>query len=381
MTASSPRSLRTLTVLDAHDVRVEAIWRTLEAVARPTYFLTWGWIETWLAALPRESMPQLAIFREGGVAVGACFLGRRRAVRHGIVPVRGMYINATGIPRFDELCIEHNRVMCRPGTAWPLAGLVRLLPGGWDELILPGVDRGALDPLTPGGDYQILVDRAVPAPYVDLSRVRAAADYLSLLGPNTRSQIRRARRLVGRCELEVARSTTHALEIYEDLVTRHTASWRERGQPGAFADPWFDRFHRRLIERRFAHGEIELLRLRAGAMTIGCTYNLIGNDRVLFYQSGLAQFDDPHIKPGYLCQAAAVEHAAASGRATYDMLGSNARYKASLSTDTTDLVWLRVQRRLARFSLEGQAQRWKRAYEAWRATRHGRTAPSPALRT
>jgi CelD/BcsL family acetyltransferase involved in cellulose biosynthesis len=379
MMASHP-STRRLAMLDALDPRVEPIWRSLEAAARPAYFLTWGWVENWLAELPREALPQLAVIHEGDVAVGACFLGRLRVLRHGFVPVRGMFLNTTGIPRFDELCVEHNGLLCRPGTAWPLAELVRLLPGGWDELVLPAVDSGVLDPLGVDPEHQVLVDRTVPAPFVELSRVRAA-DYLSLLSANTRTQLRRARKVVGRCELEVARSTAHALEIYGDLIGRHTASWRERGQPGAFADPWFERFHRRLIERRYDHGEIELLRLRAGEMTIGCIYNLISNGRVLFYQSGLAQFDDPHVKPGYLCHAAAIEHAAASGHASYDLLGSNARYKQSLSTGEAQLVWIRVQRRLARFSIEGQAQRWKRAYEAWRASWQLRTGRSNSGRS
>jgi hypothetical protein len=292
-----------------------------------------------------------------------------RALRHGVVPVRAMYVNATGVARLDELCVEHNRVLAVPDMAWPLGRLVELLPGGWDELVLPAVDAGAFDPLDVGADYQVLVDREVAAPFVDLARVRAAGDYLALLAGNTRSQLRRARRLVGACELEVARSTAHAFDIYGELVERHGASWRERGEPGAFADPWFDGFHRRLIEHRFAHGEIELLRLRAGGATIGCIYNLVANDRVLFYQSGLAAFDDARIKPGYVVEAAAIELAAAQGRAVYDLLGSNARYKASLSTDASRLVWLRVQRRLARFSLEGTARRWKRAFDAWREAR------------
>ena len=375
MIASAPPRRRAATLLEAHDARVEPIWRTLEAAARPSYFLTWGWIETWLATLPRDAMPQLAVLREDERVVGACFLGRVRALRHGVVPVRAMFVNTTGVARLDELCVEHNAVLGLPCTAWPLAQLVEVLPGGWDELVLPAVDDGAFAPLTVGDDYQVLVDREVAAPFVDLARVRAAGDYLALLAANTRSQLRRARRLVGACELEVARSTAHAFDIYGELVERHIASWRGRGQPGAFADPWFDGFHRRLIEHRFAHGEIELLRLRAGGTTIGCIYNLVANDRVLFYQSGLAPFDDSRIKPGYLCHAAAIEHAAASGRAIYDLLGSNARYKASLSTDASRLVWLRVQRRLARFSLEGQARRWKRAFEAWRAARRS-SAPS-----
>src|SRR5262249_11154311 len=153
---------------------------------------------------------------------------------------------------------------------------------------LPAIDAVAAGALRVGADYQVRIDREVAAPFVELARVRAAGDYTALLSANTRSQLRRARKLIGRCELEVARSDAHAADIYDELVALHTASWRTRGQPGAFADPWFARFHRTLIARRLGSGEIELLRLRAGGRTVGCIYNLIANGRVLFYQSGLA---------------------------------------------------------------------------------------------
>jgi CelD/BcsL family acetyltransferase involved in cellulose biosynthesis len=366
----------TLTLLDAGDARVEPIWRALEAAARPSYFLTWGWITTWLAALPVSALPRLAVIRRDGSVVAACFLGRRRQLRRGVIPSRALYLNTTGVNRLDELCVEHNAVLCAPGTACSARALTELLARDWDELVLPAVDAGAFDTADVGDDFQLLVDREVSAPFVDLARVRAKGDYLALLGSNTRSQIRRARKAIGRCELEVARSADQAADIYRELVAHHTASWRERGQPGAFADPWFDRFHRKLIAERFAHGEIELLRLRAGGATIGCTYNLIANGRVLFYQSGLARFEDAHKKPGYLCQAAAIEHAAASGHAIYDFLGGDARYKASLSTDATRLVWLRVRRKLARFAVEDQVVRWKRAYVAWKAARSAAAGPA-----
>jgi CelD/BcsL family acetyltransferase involved in cellulose biosynthesis len=358
-------------LLDARDPRVEPTWRTLEAAARPSYFVTWAWIDAWLAALPPDALPQLAVRSEGGVAVAACFLGRRRWLRHGVVPVHGRFLNTTGTPRFDELCIEHNGVLALPGATWPLGSFVELLPGEWDELVLPAVDAGGVDPLTTAPGYRVRVDREVAAPFVDLAAVRTAGDYLALLGSNTRAQIRRARRAVGECELEVPGSIDQALEIYGELVALHAASWRARGQAGAFADPWFEQFHRRLIEQRFAHGETELLRLRAGGRTIGCTYNLIANDRVLFYQSGFARFDDPRVKPGYLCHAAAIDHAAARGLAIYDLLGGDARYKACLSTGATRLAWIRVQRRLARFAIEDRWRGWKRAFVGWRAARAG----------
>src|SRR5262245_10849117 len=93
MTENLPRSFRTLALVSANDPRVEPTWRALEAAARPPYFLTWGWIATWLASLPADARPQLAMIIEGGAVVAACFLGRRRRFRHGVLPVRGLFLN------------------------------------------------------------------------------------------------------------------------------------------------------------------------------------------------------------------------------------------------------------------------------------------------
>jgi hypothetical protein len=371
-----------LILLPCHDARVEQIWGELEAKTAPTYFLTWGWVLTWLSCLPPEQAPFLAAIQEDGRTVGAFFVARRRVVRHGLLVSNLRLLNATGVERFDELCVEHNCILCTPGTALSLAALLALLPPDWDELLLPALSTdlfpgSALAEPVPG--HRVSIDREVAAPYVDLARVRAAPDgYLSLLRPGTRAQVKRARRGFGALTLELAEDVAQAMDVYQELVRLHLARWRARGQPGAFADPWFDGFHRRLIASRFQHAEIQLLRVRAGETTVGCLYNLVASGRVLFYQGGLAEFGDPRLKPGLVCHAAAVEHNAARGHATYDLLGGEARYKRSLATDEARLVWARVQRPLLRFTVERWARRLSRAL-ALRGPR-GREAvhPGPA---
>ena len=72
---------RTLALLAARDPRTETIWRDLEARANPPYFLSWAWVDQWLAALPIAVHPDLAVIREAGEPVAACFLARRREWR------------------------------------------------------------------------------------------------------------------------------------------------------------------------------------------------------------------------------------------------------------------------------------------------------------
>lgn len=358
---------RALEWLDASDPRVESTWRALEAQASPVYFLTWGWVENWLASLPPDERPPLAVIVQDGIPIAACFLGRRRLRRHVLMTTNARFFNATGSPRHDEICIEHNGLLAAPGTGRSLAELLELLPDDWDELYLPAVDRYAFDDLGAPASlrYHVRIDRESVAPFVDLDAVRGVdGNYVALLGSSTRTQLRRTRRVLGDLEVEVAVDHAHALDIWREMLDLHRARWVARGEAGAFADPWFEAFHRRLIAQRLAHGEIQLVRVRAGSSTIGCLYNLVANGRVLFYQCGLAQFDDPHVKPGYVCHAAAIEYNALAGHAIYDLLGGGGRYKQNLSTGAARLVWLRVQRPLARFRIEDRVRTWKRALAA-----------------
>jgi CelD/BcsL family acetyltransferase involved in cellulose biosynthesis len=343
-----------LELVEATAPRVASVWRALEDLARPSYFLTWGWIENWLSCLPADALPRLAVVNGPSGPIAAFFVGRRRLVRHG-VPTRACFVNTTGEPQLDELCIEHNSALCAPGARLSLASLVSLLPRDWDELILPAMDASAFDLAAPA-EVRVRVDREVAAPFVDLSRVRAAGDYISLLGSSTRAQLRRARRVCGATTIELAHDLVSAFHIYDELVELHQRHWRARGEPGAFANAWFDRFHRRLIAERLPRGEIQLLRVRAGDETVGCLYNLIAGGRVLFYQSGLAEPVHRHAKPGFVCHAAAVEENARAGHAVYDLLGGNTRYKRQLATDVARLIWVRVQRPLARFTIEDTAR-------------------------
>ncbi len=345
-----------LALVDPYSLEAERIWRDLEVASPPSYFLSWGWIESWLATLPRDQTPPMAVIDAGGAPIAACFLGHQLVLRHGVMPSRARYLNVTGTQRFDELWIEYNGLV---GANLSLSELLALLPWGWDELYLPALHAGAFGDLEQAGDVRVRIDRQVPSYFVDLERARPKG-YLAMLSSQTRSQVRRAQREAGTCVVQIARDPSEAIDIYSELVALHGAQWRAKGKPGAFADPWFDRFHRRLITQRFAHGEIQLLRVRGDqAGTIGCLYNHVYRGRVLQYQSGVAAFDNAHLKPGFVCHAAAIEHALAHGLAIYDFLGGDMRYKKQLSTDQTTLTWARVQRRRLRFLLEDRLRAWR----------------------
>ena len=339
--------------------RIREIWCGLETTSRPAYFLAWPWVETWLDALPPSAPIALQVVRRAGAPVAAFFVGERTVWRHRVLKSRALHWNQTGHVDFDEICIEYNG-MVHDGAPPPFTEILAQLPGGWDELYLAALDvegpiaRRILEQPMP---LWTRIDR-VPCPVVELAKVRGAGDYLKILGGSTRSQIRRSQKLYGargKLALEVATSPAQAVAIFDELVELHRRAWGDRGGPGAFL-PFVHAFHRRLIERRLAAGEIQLIRVRAGDTTVGCLYNFVWQGNVSFYQSGLAYETDKRLKPGLVCHALAVEHGARAGQRWYDFLAGQSRYKQSLATGARELVWIRLQQPRLRFALENAAR-------------------------
>ncbi|HSD86534.1 MAG TPA: GNAT family N-acetyltransferase [Kofleriaceae bacterium] len=368
-----------LDFLDARDPRTEQIWRSLEAIARPSYFLSWAWIENWLAALPADELPSLAVVHDGCEPSAAFFLAKRRVRRNLVMSANALYFNATGSPQHDALAIEHNGMLAAPGAHRSLAAVLDMLPADWDELYLPALDCYAFDDLgAPSSPlatrYKVTFERDAMAPYVDLEAVRSVdGGYEALLPSSTRTQLQRTRSMLGALDIEVATDEAHAMDIYDELLGLHAKRWAFRGRRSAFVDPWFERVQRQLILKRLGHAEIQLVRIRSGGKTLGCLYNLVSHGHVMFYQCGLATFDEPHLKPGYVCQAAAIEYNALAGHAFYDLIGGRARYMGNLATGSNRLIWLRVQRSWTRLaSINESVKRWRDAFVG--------ESPQPALR-
>jgi len=364
-----------------NEARIESLWRDLSAVCDHSYFQSWGWIENWLANLPKTVSLKLAILRTGHESQpqAAFFLGHDTVVNQNVFRSRAYVLNQTGKWEFDRLYIEHNLILRSKDCGLSLREMLEMLPSDWEEFYLNALDRETF----PGNDLgdlpapcELMIAKELPCRYVDLEKVRQkSGDYLALLGSSVRSQVKRAYKLYeaqGRLSTEVGDTLPAALSIYRELIDLHNASWQKRNESGAFATEYFREFHRTLIEKRLAVGEIQLLRIKCGEKTIGCVYNFVFGGRVHFYQSGLAIEEDNRLKPGYVAHAEAVKLSAQAGHSVYDFLAGTEEYKQRLSTDERTMVWARIQKPRIKFKIErfvrqaaiaGQSRYhdWKRA--------------------
>jgi CelD/BcsL family acetyltransferase involved in cellulose biosynthesis len=309
-------------------------WRELETRSEPSFFQSW----TWTGCLAEERFPDpvLVEAREAGRTVALALFNRRAGVLH---------LGESGDPALDCIYIEYNGVLAENGREAELTTLclraLRSRSGG-SRLVLSGVRAATAASAAETGLTRCA--RSLTAPSVELNSTRQC--FLDGRSANTRQQLRRSIRdytKIGGILVERAETLSQANEFLGGMAALHQATWEARGKPGAFANPFFTRFHRALIAAGLKRGEIDLLRIAAGPHTIGFLYNFRYRGHSLAYRSG---FDyaaaGRHGKPGMTCHYEAIRFAARPGLVRYDFLAGDDRYKRSLSDRAETLYWIEV---------------------------------------
>ena len=298
-------------------------WRTLEARSDPSFFQSWTWIGCQVAA--RFNRPVLLAARQGGEDLALALFNRRAGA---------LWLHETGNAALDALFVERNGLLIAQDREAILPMLLRRLPG---RLVMSGISANLARAARCG--RVVVGAQSRPAPVLDLS-----TPSLSQASANTRAQVRRSMRryeAIGPLAIARADDPLQAREWLAELIDLHAATWRARGEPGAFADARILAFHHELLDRGAPRQEVDLLRITAGDSVIGLLYNMRRAGRVLAYQSGLAYDpDQPQLKPGLTCHTLAAQWYRAQGAATYDFLGGGDRYKLSLATHVDELHWL-----------------------------------------
>lgn len=348
---------------------LEAEWRALEARAQPSFFTSWCWIGTFLAALPRTRSLSLLRGLIRGETVALAILGTQLIRRRGFIRSQALFLNEDGHPTRD-MAIEHNGILiatdCEAASNPALIEWFASTPDA-DELCINGSTK--LLPSELINRHGLAISLTTKPSYsLDLRQLPDADGNLdTVLSSNARQQLRRSLRYfekIGRLRLQKARSLNEAQAFFTDLKKLHCASWEKRGVRHSFMSPFFEAFHRLLIERTFAQGCIELVQVSAGSYVIGYLYNFRFGDRIYAYQSGFSY--DLGNRPGVITHALAIQDSYRSGALIYDFLAGRNQLKESFSTDCAAMHWETLQHPRLAFQLEKLA----------RQVRHRFTAPS-----
>lgn len=320
----------------------------------------WDWVDAWLSQFGDVVPHRFAIGLSDGAPVAAALIAESRTSLRDGLWARTLHLGTAGEGDGKGIFVERNRVLAH-GVAERRAFVAALLAelsdqGGWDELRLPGfraADAADFAALAP--ELRLV---GVPSPVMDLAAIRAdGGDVVAALRSGPRSRIRRSLRGFGDVETEWASDVDGALAIFDELVELHQRHWQAAGEPGAFAVERVVGFHRELIRRLTPRDAALLFRARAGDTTIGTVYGMRDGDRLLFYQSGIARFDDPKLKPGLVTHTLCMQACLERGYDRYDFLAGEDRYKRELTDASDELVWGRLLRPRSRAALADRLRR------------------------
>ncbi|MGI9416806.1 MAG: GNAT family N-acetyltransferase [Geminicoccaceae bacterium] len=333
--------------------RLAAMWMALEDRSDVRFFLSWPWIGCWLSTI--DCRPDLLIARRHGEIVGLGLIRVRPRTRHRVMPVQTLFLHQTGDQDQDIITLEYNdflldrryaREVRRACLHFLLAAPV-MEGRRVGELLISGLDEAVVGEISSLGRPLHELANAGSA-WVDLAAVRRSGQgYQDGLKASTARRIRRSMTLYrrrGSVELDMAGTVAEALSYFEQAGALHQERWAAKGQPGAFAYPFYVAFHRRLIETAFPLGQIELVRVTVAGQPIGFLYNFLYRNRVYYYFSGFRFEDDNRLKPGLVCHSLCIERHLAGGMDAYDFMAGEQRYKRELGEPGPRIVCLVVQR-------------------------------------
>ena len=346
---------------------VEKIWPFMLKKCPHSFFLSWGWISTWLHTLPKDNNTLLIVGYWQGEPVVSFFLSKNTTLRHNFFFSRSINLNTTGNRYFDRLSIEYNSILADPAvTSNSLELIMQGYMRRWDELFLPGISGKMFDDFYDFEKhsklrFNTILEREDDSFFVDLQKIRDnEMDYFKILSSHRRKQIRRSIREYeknGEIQVKSASSVYDALSMLKNLAKLNNERWEKRGTPGAFSNRYLCEFHKSLIQECFNNNEIQILHIFTAHSTIGYLYNFIYQNRILCYQCGFKYLPHNTFRPGLVAHSLAVQFNAKINYTAYDFLAGDTQYKRTLSTNSNKIIWANIQRKKTRFWVEKQLKR------------------------
>jgi hypothetical protein len=258
-----------------------------------------------------------------------------------------------------EVCTDHLSFLCRPEdgerVAVAVADALTITYDDWDSLQLDGVDAD---------DVVVahLVNRLASRDCLVSSHMAEACwalklpatwdDYLAGLSKSHRKQLRQLERRV----LESNRVKWHRLQYAEQLneawgifVDLHQRRRRSLGEPGCFASRRFANFHRDVVERFCARGQLRMSWVSLDGAPAAAEYHLADASATYAYQGGVDP-DRLAEEPGRLSTILCLRQAIEEGHQHFDFLRGDEPYKAHWRAAPRPTCDYRVapNRRLAR---------------------------------
>ena len=318
-----------LRVVPVTDIRsLEAVaedWSALlsrSASNRPTQSPLWllAWWRIFGAHQGRKVAS--ALVYDGARLIGLAPLLRRVWWYRRAVPYRRLELLGTGEDEQDEIGSDYVGVIAEPGAEEGVAKalaetIVRGDLGPFDHVALSALDgdlsmNAALARAFEARGMAVTREALGAAPYIRLPGTWEA--YLERLSRSGRYTIRRSLRAFEKwagADTEFVRvSSVSDLEEGKRILIRlHEQRWRAVGKSGVFASPLFQSFHDAVLPHLIAKDALELVWLTARGAPVAVAYNIVWDNKVLFYQGGRVVDLPKQIRPGIVLHAHGIRKA------------------------------------------------------------------------
>lgn len=357
---SGAYSVEVTSVSAATATSLEADWCALQTHAKPSIFLDWLWVSTWLSCCQPKAL--LVRVLHAGELVALGIFAQHTERRHKALKSRVCLLHQTGLRHDDQVWVEYNGLLSLPGheTA-ALAMAIKTLQSQnlCDEVHLSMLPEALA--LGLGATFDgVQTAYAVNGFQFDLETARRSDQTIvDALSSNTRYQVRRSLRRYekahGAARVLGAQTLEQALRLFHEAGDLHRARWSDSG----YRNPVFVKFHETLIKRGFDHGSAQLFSVAFGDYVIGVFYFLVCRGQAYFYLQGVQTETDGKLKPGLCGHALLMQYFLEQELDVYDFMGGESQYKRQLANAENRFVTLRIHNGRWRFLLEEKAREIK----------------------
>ena len=325
------------------DIFFELLAEIVNPAQSNDFFCTIPWLTSWFKSM--DTPPPLVVFSSNSQVVGLVFLGFIESKMNLFSWTKGL-VNQTGIRTHDQVWIEYNRIYCDPAIEQECICSLLNLASAVDinELVVSMTKQSSPWVRAATKSWRIETDAHFGAK-VDLVSTDETIKYLS---KNTRYQVRRAIKAVevkfGKLSICKANTSSDKEKFFSELSAMHKKKWARSEFGSGFQNPSFNSHLLNLLNE-FPHNA-ELVAVFSGETLVGISFNLIAEDKVGFYCSGINyEIADKKIKPGYILHSLMIEYYRDTGKKEYDFLAGYSQYKSSLATDIYSIETLRLTKR------------------------------------
>ncbi|GAA6204820.1 GNAT family N-acetyltransferase [Thalassotalea sp. SU-HH00458] len=336
-------------------------WMKIEKRAKPSFFLSWKWIGSWLNIISKNKTVILVTAQQNNTIVGLGIFVEKLTTRHCILKSKQWYLHRTGDEKEDQIWIENNDFLIQKKDKTLIKNVM------WehlvskqnqvDEFIVNVSKKSEFKELPSFSNYQCIKENRDIGYKVTLNKDLTTEQYLNSLSKNTRQQFRRSIKeleSIGEIKFDVIQEKEQQLKVLEKTQFWHINKWKNTKTPSGFENHFFTTFHSLCIQEEHPNAKTYLTTLSLNKEIIGCLYLLQQQNCFYFYLSNLKPIIDNKIKLGITLHILMINWIIekSSETAYYDFLAGDSRYKKSLSTSKDEYFKLTLQRSAIKFKIE-----------------------------